>query len=367
MARPETIAAMGPADFKEKCVFLGGMRATAALLNRAYSTVVNYSTGRMLVPELIASRITQLCEQRLDKMRMELASDEARRRLNIAAINEARAAQREMSMVPGRVFLANRRTRASPRQYPPYRMNHEKVTLLARALKRYLGFIRGERQQSGDPQRIQDLDMELRDISLLARQCVELIETGGPYDFNITNQEWYVVSRALRFLHSSDHVEPARSLYRHWNKYKGLHFVSHGKYAHHSTTGPANQPEVTHVIAADTDGEGTTRLKVERQAGDPTRHRDIGRDPNAACMEAQQREAAQGGLGEEGAERDVEATIITGTTHAQAGHRQRADVGRGNNGPTAVQRAYGGGTTGQSCPACGAGPQDDCRPGCALA
>lgn len=204
------------------------------MLNRNHSTVCSYGTGRLAVPADVAEKLRALCRDKIDAMQASGIVDK-----NLAAVRAEKyarlVAQSQKAAELARMrtnTLAMRRSRAIPRQYPAYRMTHEKVRLLIEAYKRYLGFIRGQWQVCADEHRLHDLKLELADITRLAQQAVEIIRAPPPYDYYITSMEWYVVSRALRHLDTSHGVVQARSLYQHWRKYKGMHFQGYGKYAY---------------------------------------------------------------------------------------------------------------------------------------
>lgn len=370
MPRPRNIAAMTAQEFIGAVSMTGLKYNQIAMdLSKSSSMISKYASGRVPVPEHIRARLQKMVADRAEFLRtagwMQPADTD------IAAGNLA-LKMATHDVLP-RLYLVNRRSTATPRQYPPYRMTHEKLRLFIDSIKRYLGFVRSERQATKDPQRVQDLDMEIADVCRLARQAAEVIHGEPPYEIHINSLEWYVVSRLLRHAYDSHSLVWARSMYQHWRKYKGLHFVKHGKYSYRGATakplpiaplpvrGTHDTIDIESTIASlfgsDHAGEESTA----------TRHRDGGEYPDgrASVLAAEEQPTLCNRV-------DGGGTIIgraaagTGATVHERAMSEQSDDDTTHRRPAVVAQVGRADNTALGCPVCRAGPTDPCRPGCGL-
>lgn len=357
MPRPRNVAAMTAQEFVEAVAMSGRKyNELAVTLGKSASIMSKYATGRVPVPEPIRAKLQELIEEREKFLK---TSGWLQPGQDVAAANAA-LRQATQATAP-RLYLVKRRSTITPRQYPPYRFTHEKLLLFVDCIKRYLAFVRGERQAADNTQRVADLDAEIKDVILLARQAADLVHSTPPYNFHINSLEWYVVSRILRHGYEHHGMVWARSMYQHWRKHKGLYYVSHGKY---SWRDPAEKRDenTTHptggaVPAISGAGEGTGGAGHLAGGADP--EHEAGANPDRP------RSLEEVIVPVRGSEHEI-ATIITaggnrGVDYDNAKNNRRTD------GRDARNRHHDAGYAQQECPACGAGPQDDCRPGCALA
>lgn len=377
MGRRQTVAAMTCTEFSEMArIAAKNLEVLAPMLSRSHSTVCNYACGRMAVPFEIAERLRELCRQQVKKLETSgqleqpFAVIRAAKYAQAIAEGQAAASAAASMGLGAHKALPHRRSRAKPRQYPAYRMTHEKLRLLIQAIKYYMAFIRGERQSCADARRVQDLDMELADLCQLGKQAVEVIKAAPPYDFYITSMEWYVVSRALRHLDVTHGVTQARSLYQHWRKYKDVPYIGNGKYRRAppagtrinlplapTPVGVLDEESIESAIESLLGGDG------EGEESTASRHHDGSTDQHD---QAAAREDGHTQPGREPCDGlDAGRTIIAGGGHGQFKIQQRDDETRDGR-LAAVGGADQRGTGVLGCPVCSAGPGDDCKPGCGL-
>lgn len=201
----------------------------AAQINRSHAMVSLYVNGKRPIPYDVATNLNQLLTKRRKYLAEVQGVAEAALTTTmdvLVATNEIRHRRDNPSGLHNSELTLYRRLETpKTNTLPLYRLTRERYAIFVGAIKLWNDeVVRRLKTILEDDSRIRMHRLELADIKAIAGA----IPRNVPYDVCITEGEWDVVSRALRFAEKEGR-EGARALYCHWRTHRYAGFPTPGE------------------------------------------------------------------------------------------------------------------------------------------